>query len=130
MTSANVKYGEDFSIAGSSGKCAKSVVVKVGELESSLKIDTESKTGKKTTSANVKYGENFSIESSSGKGAKSVGVKVGELESGLKIDKDSKNGINNDFSKRQIMEKTLVLKDHQEEVQNLLMLKLENWKLV
>ena len=62
-TSAKVKYGEDFSIAWSSGKGAKSVDVKIGELESGLKIDKDSKTGKKTTSANVKYGsgEDFSI---------------------------------------------------------------------
>ena len=71
---------------------AKSVDVKVGELESGLKIDKDSKTGKMTTSANVKYGEDFSIAGSSGKGAKSVDVKIGELESGLKIDKDSKTG--------------------------------------
>ena len=87
-------YGEDFSIEGSSGKGAKSVDVKIGEFESGLKIDKDSKTDKKTTSANVKYGEDFSIARSSGKGAKSVDVKIGELESGLKIDKDSKTGKN------------------------------------
>ena len=52
--------GTEFSIAGSSGKGAKSVDVKVTEIESDLKIDKDSKTGKKTTSANVKYGEDFS----------------------------------------------------------------------
>ena len=83
-----------------SGKGAKSVDVKVGEIESGLKIEKDSKTGKKTISANVKYGEDFSIAGSSGKGAKSVDVKVGELESGLKIDKDSKTGKKYDFSKR------------------------------
>ena len=78
----------------------------------------------------MKYGEDFSIAGSSGKGAKSVDVKVGELESGLKIDKDSKTGKKDDFSKSLNMEKTLVLQDHQEKVQNLLMLKLENLKVV
>ena len=53
--------GEDIRIAGSLGKGAKSIDVKVGELEGGLKIDKDSKTGKKTTSANVKYGEDFSI---------------------------------------------------------------------
>ena len=52
---------EDFSIEWSSRKCAKSVDVKVGELESGLKIEKDSKTGKKTTSAIVKYGADFSI---------------------------------------------------------------------
>ena len=37
-------------------KGAKSVDVKVGELESGLKIDKDFKLVKKTTSANVKYG--------------------------------------------------------------------------
>ena len=69
-TSANVKYGEDFSIAGSLGKGAKSVDVKVGELESCLKVDKDYKTCKKTISANVKYGKDFIIEGSSGKCSK------------------------------------------------------------
>ena len=37
------------------------LMLKLTELESGLKIDKDSKTGKKTTSANVKYGEDFSI---------------------------------------------------------------------
>ena len=81
------------------------------------------------TSANVKYGEDFSIAGRSGKGAKSVDVKVGEIESGLKIEKDFKTGKRR-LQQRLNMERTLVLHDHQEKEQNLLMLKLENLKVV
>ena len=48
-------------LKGHQENVAKSVDVKFGEIESGLKIEKDSKTGKKTTSANVKYGEDFSI---------------------------------------------------------------------
>ena len=62
-----IKYGEEFSIAGSSGKGGKSVDVKVIELESDLIIGKDTKIVKTMTSTNVKYGEDFSIAGSSGK---------------------------------------------------------------
>ena len=70
------------------------------------------------------------IEGSSGKGAKSVDVKIGKFESGIKLDKYSKTGITRRLQQTLNIEKTLALKDHQEKVQNLLVLNLENLKVV